>query len=614
MDTSRTILDRIASFGLRLARLQAAKEAPPNCVREVLRQGSSAYVGVAAISAMANLLSLTGSFYMLQVYDRVLPSHSLPTLICLTILMVGLYVAYALFDLIRSRVLSRLGQHLDRSLSKRVIETVQLLPLKAKQSADGLQPIRDVDRINAFLSSSGPVAIFDMPWIPVYLILLYLLHPWLGLTAAAAAVVLLGLAILTEMLSRDPGKRAATLDSGRITLALAIHRNAEAIRAMGMRAHLGANWQSLNHQHLSQQLRSIDIAGSFGAISKAVRLILQSGLLGIGGYLAIHNEATAGVMIAASIISSRALAPVEIAISNWRCFLAARQSYHRLEKLFTAIPRVVHAIDLPRPRRSLAVQDLVVTAPGTHEPILRNVSFEVSAGTALGVIGPSASGKSTLARALVAGWPALRGSIRLDGASIEQWSEDTLGRDVGYLPQDIQLFEGTVAQNIARFDPDASSEAVITAAHTAGAHELIVRLPDGYDTRIGEAGAVLSAGQRQRIALARALYKDPFLVVLDEPNSNLDAEGDAALARAISSIRARGGIAIVIAHRPAALASTEDVLVLVGGQVKSFGPKSEVLRRSIQSVVPFAPGSQPAGVPGTARSQPTHASAISVNT
>jgi ATP-binding cassette, subfamily C, type I secretion system permease/ATPase len=548
----------------------------------VIQKARGALAGVGVLSGVINLLSLTGSIYMLQVYDRVLPSHSTATLVGLTILMVGFYIAYGLLDLVRLRVMTRLGLRLDRALSKRVLTAVQTLPLRLKRSGDGLQPIRDLDQIRAFLSSPGPLALFDIPWIPVYLALLFLLHPWLGVCATAGAILLVILTIFTEVLSRPPSRAAAAHGIARMSYALANSRNAETIRAMGMADQLGARWRSLNDRHLDQQLRSVDIANGLGSVSKVLRITLQSLLLGIGAYLVIQNEATAGVMIAASIISSRALAPVEVAIAHWRAFLAARQSYARLEMMFAAMPPERRVLNLSRPSKSVSVRDLCVAAPGSQRPILRNISFQLTAGTALGIIGSSASGKSTLAQALVSAWPAIQGSIRLDGASLDQWNEEVLGRDIGYLAQDVQLFDGTVAQNISRFEPDASSEAIIAAAVSAGAHDMIVDLPEGYEMQIGEGGVRLSAGQRQRIALARALYKDPFLVVLDEPNSNLDLEGEAALAQAITSVRSRGGVVIVIAHRPAALATVDQILVLAGGQIKAFGPKDEIMRMTIR--------------------------------
>ena len=530
------------------------------------------------------MLALTGSIYMLQLYDRVLPSHSVSTLVGLTLVMLLLYAGFGVFDVLRTRMMSRIGIRIERNLRDRVFSAVMLLPLRAGPRGDGLQPVRDADQIRGFLSGQGPTALFDLPWIPFYLGLVYLLHPWLGILGAAGAVLLVALTILTETRSRTSVRDGAVTGTARQTLGEAARRNAEAIRALGMGARLTASWSSLNEKHLAHQVGATDVAGTYGALSKVIRMVLQSAVLGLGAYLVIQGQATAGVMIAASILVSRALAPIEIAIANWRGFIAARQSAKRLSKLLSLVPECTNVMSLPKPARSLDVEGLFVTAPGQQRMILQNVSLSLGAGDGLGVIGPAAAGKSTLARTLVGAWLPQRGTVRLDGAALDQWSPDALGCHLGYLPQDIELFDGTVAENIARFDPDAKGDAIIAAATQAGVHDLILRLPEGYQTKIGEGGTALSAGQRQRVALARALYGDPFLVVLDEPNSNLDAEGDAALTKAIASVRARGAIIVVIAHRPSALAGLDRLMVLANGQVQSFGPKDEVLRKTVQNV------------------------------
>ena len=527
------------------------------------------------------MLALTGSIYMLQLYDRVLPSHSVSTLVGLTLVMVLLYAGFGVFDVLRTRMMSRIGVRIERSLRVRVFSAVMLLPLRAGSRGDGLQPVRDADQIRGFLSGQGPTALFDLPWIPFYLGLVYLLHPWLGTLGVAGAVVLVALTILTETRSRTSVRDGAVTGAARQTLGEAARRNAEAIRALGMGERFTALWSSLNEKHLAHQVGTTDVAGTYGALSKVIRMVLQSAVLGLGAYLVIQGQATAGVMIAASILVSRALAPIEIAIANWRGFIAARQGAKRLSKLLTLAPECTNVMSLPKPARNLDAEGLWVTAPGQERMILQNVSLSLGAGDGLGVIGPAASGKSTLARALVGAWLPQRGTVRLDGAALDQWPPDALGCHLGYLPQDIELFDGTVAENIARFDPDAKGDAVIAAATQAGVHDLILRLPEGYQTKIGEGGTALSAGQRQRVALARALYGHPFLVVLDEPNSNLDAEGDAALTKAIASVRARGAIIVVIAHRPSALAGLDHLMVLANGQVQSFGPKDEVLKKAL---------------------------------
>ena len=561
-------------------------------LRAAVASCRAAFLGVAVFSGLINLLALTSSIYMLQLYDRVIPSHSVPTLVGLTILMLLLFAGYGVLDTVRSRVMSHIGLRIDRALRARVFELVLLLPLRAK-SSDSLQPVRDLDQVRGFLTGAGPIALFDLPWMPFYLGLVFLLHPWLGLLGTIGAATLLGLTMLTEVRSRAPTKSASTSAAARLSFGEAARRNAEVIRALGMGPHISAIWSAHNEKYLTDQVGASDVAVTYGTLSKVLRLILQSAVLGLGAYLVIMGQVTGGVMIAASILVSRALAPIEIAIANWRGFLSSRQSAERLSKLLQSLPIRPEAMVLPTPARTFTVEGLWIAAPGHQKPIVENASFLLQAGDGLGVIGPSASGKSTLARALVGAWLPLRGNIRLDGGALDQWSPAALGVNIGYLPQDIELFDSSVAQNIARFDKNAPATAIIAAAQKAGAHEMILQLPEGYETRIGDGGTALSAGQRQRVALARALYDDPFLVVLDEPNSNLDADGDAALMRAIASVRQRGGIVIIVTHRPAALSGLDQLLVMSGGQVQAFGPKDEVLRKVVP--MPAATGQSTSG-------------------
>jgi ATP-binding cassette subfamily C protein len=518
-----------------------------------------------------------------------------PTLVGLTLLIIFLFGLQGMLDFVRQRLLTRIGSTLDAELSGRVFGVVVALPLKARAQVDGLQPLRDFDTVRSFLSGLGPTALFDLPWLPLYLGLCFLLHPWLGLTALAGAIVLAGLAMLTETLSRKPLQEAASHAAARHAQAEASRRNAEAIKAMGMAAPLAQRWTAANDKYLMAQERAADAAGGLGALSKVIRFLLQSIVLGIGAWLVILDSATPGVIIAASVLTSRALAPIEIAIAHWKGFLSARQSWRRLEELLAALPAEAEPMSLPAPKKSLTVEGVVVGTPGGRDVIVSNVSFTLSAGDGLGVIGPSASGKSTLVRALVGVWPVLRGAVRLDGATLDHWSAAALGASIGYMPQTIELFDGTVAENIARFSLDADPAKVVAAAQAAGAHEMILRLPNGYDTRTGEGAGALSAGQRQRIALARALYGDPFLVVLDEPNSNLDSDGEAALTEAIKSVRARNGIVIVVAHRPSALAALDQVLVMRGGTMQALGPRDEVLRKTLVQPQPAVVPQKPAG-------------------
>jgi PrtD family type I secretion system ABC transporter len=557
-------------------------ESPRSALSAALSRCRSAFVGVALFSAVINVLYLTGAIFMLEIYDRVLPSRSVPTLVGIAILALALFALQGILDIIRGRLLVRIAGLLDDAVSERVYQVLVKQPLKAPTERR-LQPLRDLDQIRSFLSGVGPSALFDLPWMPLYLGICYLFHPWIGLAATAGAVLLIAITLCTEFLTRTPAKLAAGLEAIRNALAEAGRRNAEAVHAMGMARRLGRQWSECNRSYLAAHHRAADVAGALGGLSRVLRLALQSAVLGIGAYLAIQQQATAGIIIAASILTSRALAPVELAVSQWRGFVSARQSWRRLNDLMDRIQGDRLAMALPRPSQSLAVEAVSVVPPGTHRAVVQGVAFHLKAGQGLGIIGPSASGKSCLVRSMVGVWPVARGAVRIDDAALDQWSSEALGPHLGYLPQDMELFAGTVAQNIARFEPEPQPDAVIGAAKAAGVHELILGLPDGYETQIGEGGTALSAGQRQRIGLARALYGDPFVVVLDEPNSNLDREGDEALTRAVLGVRARGGIAIVVAHRPSALAGVDYVLVLRAGRQQAFGPKEAVLREALQS-------------------------------
>lgn len=554
------------------------------------------FVGIGLMSGVVNILALTGSFFMLQVYDRVIPGRSVPTLVGLILLAGMLFVFQGILELIRSRLLVRIGLALDAQLSGRVYSALMHLPLRTKLPGDGLQSLRDLDQVRSFLSGAGPIAFFDLPWMPLYIGICFIFHFWIGVTALAGAIVLFALTLLAEIQTREPAKTAGNHASTRNALAEATRRNIEALQAMGFGSHIAQRWSSANSDYLNAHARASDVAGTLGTISKILRMVLQSGILAIGAYLVIHQEATGGIMIASSIMMSRALAPIELAIGQWKGFVSARQSWSRLSKLMAMLPETQASVALPAPASSLAVEMVSVIPPGERKVVVQDASFVLGQGAGLGIIGPSASGKSSLARAVAGVWLPARGNVRLDGATLDQWAPEELGRHVGYLPQDVQLFDGTVAENIARFDPNATSEQVLMAAKAAGVHELVVHLAEGYDTRIGEAGSALSAGQRQRIALARALYGAPFLVILDEPNSNLDAEGETALTEAIQGVRNRGGIAVVIAHRPSALASLDQVLVMANGRVQAFGPKNEVLNkvtRPQQAAVPLKVVSSP---------------------
>jgi ATP-binding cassette subfamily C protein len=440
--------------------------------------------------------------------------------------------------------------------------------------------------VRLFLSSLGPTALFDLPWMPLYLSIIYAFHPVLGHAALAGAVLLIALTLLIEWLTGEPSRQAGIVAAARNRLGEGSVRNAEVLTAMGLAARMGERWHEVSRDYIASQQQVSDVGGGLGAISKVLRMMLQSGVLALGAYLVIRQEATAGIIIAGSILTSRALAPVELAIAHWKGFVAARQGWARLDQLMKLLPAKDEPLPLPAPRATLIVEAVRVAAPGDPRLIVQDVSFSLKAGQGLGIIGPSGSGKSSLVRSIVGAWQTAHGKVRLDGAALDQWSATALGRHIGYLPQDVELFAGTVAQNIARFDGDADPRGIIAAAEAAGVHDLIATLKDGYETQIGEHGTALSAGQRQRIALARALHGDPFLVVLDEPNSNLDAQGEAALTRAISGARARGGIVVVAAHRPNALVALDLVLAMANGRQQAFGPKDEVLGKVLGAAAP----------------------------
>lgn len=560
--------------------LAVPKEPPQTFVFLILSSLRKAFFSIAAASAAINMLALTGSFFMLQVYDRVIPGRSLPTLAGLVIIAATLFIFQGTLELLRSMLLARVGASLDERMNKKVFSSLVFLPTRTQTSDDGLQSVRDLEQVRSFLSGAGAAALFDLPWMPFYLILCFLFHFWIGVTALCGAILLIILTVLAEVLSHRPALEAAKSSAARFSFAQAARRNWEAVAAMGFSGRLTEKWAAMNEDYLGNQLAASNIAGTLTTIAKISRMMLQSGVLAVGAILVIDQQATGGIIIASSIMVTRALAPVELAIGQWKGFVGARQSWARLNKLLNLIPSEQWAVTLPAPQKDLSVENIGLTSPGSREFILRNISFKVAAGTVLGVVGPSASGKSSLARAITGLWPVTIGAIRLDQAALSQWEPSELGQHVGYLPQDVGLFDGSIAENISRFARDMQPEPIIAAAKAAGVYDMIVKLPDGFDTVIGESGSRLSAGQRQRIALARALYGDPFLVVLDEPNSNLDAEGEASLTKALIGVRARGGIAIVVAHRPSALAAADKVLIIANGQLQAFGPKDEILGTS----------------------------------
>jgi PrtD family type I secretion system ABC transporter len=529
------------------------------------------------ISGIINVLALTGSFYMLQIYDRALTSGSVPTLVALSVLAVGLYLFQGGFDIIRSQLLVRIGAKIDRILSPIAHRVSVDMPRFGFSTAEALERGRDVDTLRTFMGSQGPMALFDLPWVPLYVLFVYFLHPVLGAVTLGGAVVLTLLTVWTEIKSRKLANAAHQANIARNAIADSNARNSDIIKAMGISDRAVSRYTKANSEHLVLQTKVTDVTGTFSAISRVLRMLLQSGLLGLGAYFTIQGQMSAGAIIAVSVAASRALAPIDMAIGNWKGMVTARQAYKRLRETMVALADLPEPIDLPAPSKSIRVEKITVAAPASGQILLSEVALEVKAGQGVAIIGPSGGGKTTLVRAITGIWPVLRGSVRLDNADLPQWKEDVLGHYVGYLPQEVALMDGTIVENISRFAPKRDGKGVVAAAMAAGIHEMIVRLPDGYDTQLGPQGTALSAGQRQRIGLARALYGDPFVVVLDEPNAFLDTEGEQALNKAIAGIKERGGIVIVVAHRPSVLEQVELVAVVQAGKLTAFGPKAQVL-------------------------------------
>ncbi len=553
----------------------------------VLGKSRSAFIGAGIFSFFINMLMLVSPLYMLQIYDRVLASRNETTLWVLTLVAVFLIIVYAALETMRSRVLVRISGQMDSLLNARVFTALFKAAARSPGGGSG-QAIRDLDGVRDFLSGQGLFAFFDAPWMPLYLAAIFLIDPLLGWVATAGGVILFSLAVLTEIATRDTLGEASTANMRAGHFIEVSLRNVEAIEAMGMVPAMLKRWQGRRARVLQLQSLASDRAGVITAMSKFTRVVLQIAILGFGAYLVIHHHITAGLMIAASIMMGRALAPVEIAVGSWKHFLTARSAYERLNALLKAVPAQRNFMHLPPPRGTLQVEQAIVVPPGATVPALKGVGFSVAAGDIVGIIGPSAAGKSTLARLLVGVWPPYAGKVRIDGADIMTWDRERLGPYIGYLPQDVELFEGTIAENIARFG-EVDSEQVILAAHRAGVHELVLKLPAGYDTQIGPGGQTLSGGQRQRIGLARALYGDPVFIVLDEPNSNLDNDGEAALARTVADLKARQRTTLVITHRPSLLASVDYIMVMREGLIEKFGPRDEILGQYLR----------PAAVPNT---------------
>lgn len=542
---------------------------------QVLQTFKQTFYQLGAFSAVINLLMLLPSIYMLQIYDRVLHSRNETTLLMLTLLMLGLYGLMSVLELVRSSVLIRVGNRLDMQLNFRVFTAAFERNLR-KNNGNASQALHDLTSVRQFLTGNGLFAFFDAPWAPIYLAVTFMFHWILGLFVLAGMIILCALAWLTERSTRKPLAEANQASIAAGNYANNNLRNAEVIEAMGMLPALRERWFLFQSRVLEKQTEASDKAARIGALSKLVRLSLQSLVLAVGALLAIQNEISPGMMIAGSILMGRALQPVEMAIGTWKQLNSARAAYQRLEELLAEFPARISGMSLPRPQGRVQVENVVAAAPGSGVPILKGINFAIEHGDIVGVVGPSAAGKSTLARLLVGIWPAQSGKVRLDGADIFQWNKDELGPHIGYLPQDVELFDGTIAENIARFG-EIDSERVIEAASRAGVHEMILRFAQGYDTRLGDGGHRLSGGQKQRIGLARAIYASPAFVVLDEPNSNLDDVGEQALIHTVMDLKAHGTTVVLITHRTSILNAVDKLLVMREGQLHLFGPRDQVL-------------------------------------
>lgn len=534
-----------------------------------------AFFNIGLFSAVINLLMLAPALYMLQVYDRVLASGNQMTLLMLTLMILGLFGLMGALEWVRSQVVIRLGTQMDMRLNQRVYDAAFEAQLRTGSPA-AAQALNDLTSLRQFATGNALFAFFDAPWFPVYLFVIFMFSPWLGLLALGGAVLLMLLAWVNQHVSQAPLKAASELSVQATQQASAHLRNAEAIEAMGMLDTLRGRWLAQHTAFLAQQNLASEKTATVSAWSKGVRLALQSLVLGLGALLAVQGQITAGMMIAGSILMGRVLSPIDQLIGVWKQWSSARLAYQRLEALLHSYPARALRMALPAPRGELAVEQLSASAPGTRRATLANLSFTLSAGQVLGVIGPSGCGKSTLARLLIGVWQPLAGKVRLDGAELSQWDKHQLGPHLGYLPQDIQLFAGTIAQNIARF-AEVDADKVLAAAQLAGVHQLILQLPEGYETRLGEGGAGLSGGQKQRIGLARALYGLPAVIVLDEPNSNLDEAGEQALLQAIAQLKQHKRTLILITHKPNVLTLTDQLLILREGQLQAFGPTAKVL-------------------------------------
>ncbi|WP_300549943.1 type I secretion system permease/ATPase [Roseovarius sp.] len=551
-------------------------------LRTARRENRGLYWFVGLFGFFANLLMLTGPVYMLQVYDRVLASRSVETLIALSVLVAFLYGIMALLDYARGRIMGRVGARFQARLDRRVFDAV-IRKSSVAPDANTASGLRDLEAVQRLMTSSVLLSIFDMPWTPFFVTAIWVFHPWLGVLAVLGGLLLVCVSAINQIVTRSPVMRANSASIQAEATSEELRSEAEMVQAMGMRDAAFDRWQVARRISLAEQIRAADLGGSFATSTKALRLFLQSAMLGLGAYLVIRAEMTAGGMIAGSILLGRALAPVEQVIGQWALVQRAAEGWNNLEELLDAVPPQVPRTALPRPRALLEIQQVTVVPPGETQAALKSVTLRLRPGQALGVIGASGAGKSTLARAITGVWRPVGGRIRLDGAALEQYDHAVLGGHIGYLPQRVQLFEGTIAGNIARLAQEPDAAKVVEAARKADAHDMIVRLPDGYDTRVSANGGRLSGGQIQRIGLARALYGNPVILVLDEPDSNLDSEGSAAVNRAIRRFKSEGKAVLVVAHRPAVIKECDLLAMLENGMVRAFGPQDKVLQEVLQN-------------------------------
>lgn len=550
---------------------------PKTEIAQALADFKGTFRTVGVFSAIINLLLLVPALYMLQVYDRVLASRNETTLLMLTLLAMGAFLFMSALELVRSFILIRLGAQLDARMNRRIYAAAFEQNLKRAGGNAG-QALQDLTTIRQFLTGQGLFAFFDAPWFPVYLAVIFLFDPFLGVFALIGTIVLVVLAFVNETVSKKPLEEANAVAVTSGNLATNNLRNAEVIAAMGMLPSLMGRWLTLNNRFLQLQAEASQKTGAITSITKFVRISMQSLILGLGALLALEGEITPGMMIVATILMGRALSPVEQLIGAWKSWSSARTAYHRLTELLETNPTRETGMALPKPIGKISVEGVTAAPPGATTAVLKNLSFAATPGEVLGIIGPSGSGKSTLARLLVGVWPAAMGKVRLDGADVYYWNKEELGPYIGYLPQDVELFAGTVGENIARFG-EVDSKKVVVATQRAGIHEMILCLPQGYDTPLGDGGAGLAGGQKQRLGLARAMYDDPSLIVLDEPNSNLDETGEQALVEAITDLRRRGKTIVIISHRSSVLRTTTKLLLLVDGKAQLFGPTGEVLAK-----------------------------------